>query len=85
MRAIQTIKKCYYELMLLLLIIPTVVKVKRITRNLYFILATFLTCFFSQQFSSFNDEKIKLTSITKSESQLVTIVMFKLMIKKKVN
>ena len=45
---------------------------------------TFRTCFFSP-FSSFNDEKIKLTLVTVSESQLVTTEMFNLMTKKKLN
>ena len=39
-------------------------------------------CFFSP-FSSINDEKIQLQVLQKNESQLATIVMFNLMIKKK--
>ena len=38
-----------------------------------------------QSIFKLNDEKIKVTSITISESQLVIMVMFNLMIKKKVN
>ena len=61
--------------------------------NQYFISATFRTCFFIS-FSSFSDNKIrckyynkkkKSTSITISTSQLVTMVMFNHMTKKKVN
>ena len=56
-------------------------KSKKITTNLinpYIISVLFWTCFFSP-FSSFNDEKI-----TKSESQLVTMVTFNHMIKNKI-
>ena len=40
---------------------------------------------FLQSIFKLNDEKNKVTSITISESQLVIMVMFNLMIKKKVN
>ena len=52
--------------------------------NPCFILETFRICFFSP-FSSFNDAKNQVASITISELQLLILVMFNLINKKKVN